>query len=123
MKKTIQVHEFDPVIYPRKIWITTSKNSYFEGFEELPVMDKSEDACVCLAKNTARNLGGIFIRFDGRKSMTTSNIAHESVHAALEIFDYVNARIEAENQEPFAYLVGFIADCCEQVKKNRIKDL
>ena len=122
MKKTIQVHEFDPVIYPQKIWITTSKNSYFEGFEELPVMDKSEDACVCLAKNTARNIGGIFIRFGGRKSMTTAAMAHESVHAAMEISDYIGAKIDIQNQEPFAYLVGYIADCCEQVKTNNFKD-
>lgn len=53
--------------------------------------------------------------------MTAKNIAHESTHAALEIFAYVGARISYDNQEPYAYLVGWIADCIDKVKNNKIK--
>lgn len=37
-----------------------------------------------------------------------STISHESTHAALHIFDHVGAKAESKNDEPFAYLVGFI---------------
>lgn len=38
-------------------------------------------------------------------------IAHESLHAALDTFDFIQATVDARNQEPLAYLVGFIASC------------
>jgi hypothetical protein len=38
-------------------------------------------------------------------------IAHESLHAALDMFDYVDATVDTKNQEPLAYLIGFIASC------------
>ena len=35
-----------------------------------------------------------------------SIFAHESCHAAMEIFNYIGATVDLENQEPFAYLTG-----------------
>lgn len=37
-----------------------------------------------------------------------SVMAHEATHAALCVFDFVHAEPDYENQEPFAYLVGYI---------------
>lgn len=65
--------------------------------------------------------GGVLIRFENKAAMTVRNITHEAVHAALEIFDYVGARTTHDNQEPFAYLVGWIADCCNKVKTDKTK--
>lgn len=36
------------------------------------------------------------------------HICHESGHATLEIFKYIGAEVELENQEPFTYLLGTI---------------
>lgn len=35
------------------------------------------------------------------------------------LFEHINADIE--NEEPFAYAVGFIAECCDEVKKRKFK--
>lgn len=56
-------------------------------------------------------LGGVLIRFQDLKAMTTETISHESTHAALEIFNYC------------AYLVGWIARCCDEVKNELQKKI
>lgn len=90
--------------------------------DEATDMPKNADAetVVCQRKKPDVR-GGVLIRFENKAAMTTKNIAHEAVHAALDIFDYVEARISSDNQEPFAYLVGWIADCCQQVKTGKVK--
>ena len=66
--------------------------------------------------------GGVLIRFASKEHMTISEIAHESVHAAAEVFDYIDADFDIDNQEPFAYLVGYIADCCWKIKNDENTD-
>lgn len=93
---------------------TSALNGTLEGIDD---MDDSTDAMVV---NTCRTKpdkkAGVLIRFKGKGALTVPNIAHEAVHAALEIFDYIGAGADAKNQEPFAYLVGWIADCIWKVK-------
>ena len=38
-------------------------------------------------------------------------IAHEAVHAALDLYGHMEAWVDINNQEPFAYLVGYIVSC------------
>ena len=119
------IHEFDPKIYPRLLWVTYGcptavlKDMFGDEATDMP---KNADAetVVCQRKKPDVR-GGVLIRFENKAAMTTKNIAHEAVHAALDIFDYVEARISSDNQEPFAYLVGWIADCCQQVKTGKVK--
>lgn len=124
-EKTTKIHEFDPVIYPRLLWVTYNcpaalLEDLFEG--KIEEMDKNSDADVLNCRRLKPDVkGGILIRFRSKKDMSAKNIAHESTHAALEIFDYVGALISSDNQEPFAYLVGWIADCINKVKNNKIK--
>ena len=48
--------------------------------------------------------------------MTPSHIAHEAVHAADDIYYFIGAHPDTLNNEPYAYLVGYITECCEQAK-------
>lgn len=118
-----RIHEFDPKIYPRLLWVTYGcptavLNDMFE--DKIQDMPKSCDAETLLCRRLKPDIkGGVLIRFENKAAMTAKNIAHEAVHAALDIFDYVDARISSDNQEPFAYLVGWIADCCQQVRTGR----
>ena len=119
------IHEFDPQIYPRLLWVTyecpTAVLKDMFG-NEAQDMDKKNNAKVINCRRMKPDVrGGILIRFRSKSDMTIENIAHESVHAALEIFYYVNARISSDNQEPFGYLVGWIADCCNKVKTDKMK--
>lgn len=124
MKNTI--HEFPCGIYPRVIWVSVgatvqSLNDLFET--KYSEMDESADAEVTGNRRLKPDIkGGILIRFRNKKDMTTSIISHEATHAALEIFDYVGAVVDPKNQEPFTYLVGWIADCINQVKIGKFKE-
>lgn len=115
----MKVYQFDPQIYPRKLWVavgvpTEELNEKF--VDEIKDMDDSNDAETLPIQQKEPLLGGVLVRFENLKSMRPDNIAHEATHAALEIFDYVDARIQYDNQEPFAYLVGWVVKCIDEVK-------
>ena len=75
------------------------------------------DACcmLCIDKNTKKLVEIIYLcKCDAKmkdKAEVTDIIAHESVHAAMDIYNYISASVDLGNQEPFAYLVGYIANC------------
>lgn len=121
-----QIHEFDPHIYPRLLWVTVgAPYEVIKGmFEEVPEMEENADAQVDHTRRTKPDVkGGVLIRFANRKAMTQSNITHEATHAAMEIFYYIGAYPDPKNQEPFAYLSGWIAKCIQEVKQpKRQKD-
>lgn len=114
------IHQFDPVIYPRKVWITYDAtcdelNEFFpegdgtdEYFRELP---SYTDASVYHVRSKDK-LGGLLIRF---------KIRHEADHCANGIFAYIGAKVDVMNDETHAYLVGWIAKCCEEVKNKKTK--
>lgn len=108
------------------LWITVGADikSLRDMFgADLEEMD--EDALADVARvgtDKPKKRGGILIRFRSKKVMNHNTITHESDHAAIEIFDYCGCRISVDNQEPFTYLAGWIADCCEQVKTGKFKD-
>jgi hypothetical protein len=43
---------------------------------------------------------------------------HESSHAAKYLFKHIGADIK--EHEPFEYVIGWVAGCCEKVKKNKV---
>lgn len=122
MTKTNQIHEFDCEIYPRKLWVAVGVPyaCVKDMFEAVEPMDDSSDAQVDHTRRIKPDVrSGISIRFENRKAMTLSNIAHESTHAAMEIFSYVGAYPDPKNQEPFAYLCGWVAKCINEVKNKK----
>lgn len=113
----MKIHEFDPVIYPRKLWVAVSTDTFSDRFEGVSEWD---DMLMPLYKQ--RNLGGILVRYESKNAITIANIAHESSHIAMNIFDYIGAKVDLANQETFSYLVGWIADCINQVRTGKFKD-
>lgn len=123
-RKTI-IHEFDPCIYPRLLWVV--KGGTIEGIQEtlelvgegsgdmegygavaLPVRRKEDSRlgyCVWFPRSSDMNKG--------------EWVAHESTHVALCIFDDVGAKVSYEDQEPFAYLVGWVFECIDTVRKHK----
>ena len=59
---------------------------------------------------------GTLIPFKSKKEMSMRNIAHESSHAAKQMFEHIGA--DVRQHEPFEYVVGWIAECCEKVLKK-----
>lgn len=125
MKNKNILYEFELRIYPRKIWIAIDCNddylNYF--FDGVMPLDGDEYGHVysILAVNGKERYAGVIIRFECKKYMNAANIAHESTHAALWIFDEIGGRVDLKNQEPLSYLVGYIAECLDQVRKGKVK--
>jgi len=118
---SVQIHEFDPQIYPRKVWIAVGKNTFSDKFDGLSEWDEAADAMVDNAYCKQTKKGGIFVRFENKAAMRTDNITHEASHVAMEIFDYIGAKVDLANQECFSYLCGWIAKCIEEVKQHKNK--
>ena len=115
------IYQFDPQIYPRKLWVAVgaSREELQERFgDELKELDEGCDADTVVVQQKEPLLGGVLIRFENLADIRTNNIAHEATHAALVIFDFIGGRIDYYNQEPFAYLVGWVAKCCDEVKNE-----
>ena len=83
--KTIQVHEFNPEIYPSLLWVVIGNKTISDRFRTLELMDENALAETEPVNDILQNRNGVIIRFRSRKNMTTEIIAHESVHAAAEI--------------------------------------
>lgn len=122
MTKVNQIHEFDPEIYPRKLWVAVGipDSEINDSFEDVSPMGSNTNAQVDYCRRIKPEIkGGILVRFANRKAMTTSIIAHESAHIAVGIFNYIGAPIDIYHQEPFSYLCGWVAKCIDEVKNNK----
>ena len=110
------VHEFDPLIYPRKLWIAVGKGQFNDIFEGVSKWDDNADAVVDETYHKCNKKGGVLIRFGCIEDMSITNITHESLLAALMIYDYCDILVDTKNQEHICYLAGWIAKCCDEVK-------
>lgn len=125
MTKKNVFHEFDPVIYPLKLWVvmTNSVEIINERFSSYPKgeieMDfRKFDAGVILAvKKEDKNIG-ILMVFENAKHFTIETIAHETSHAVREIWKHLKE--DYYGDEATAYLSGWIADCCWKVKTGKL---
>lgn len=124
-KKTV-IHEFDPCIYPRLLWVV--KGGSLEEirktleFEELDEDFQSTGGAVTIAAyDNVKKKGGFLVWFPSPNDMTKNSywMAHEASHVALGIFDYVGAEAKAADSEPFAYLVGWAFKCMDEVRKYK----
>ena len=119
------IHEFDPVIYPRKVWITHNAtvkelNEMFPSGDLYGNKFKEEEGYFGITYRTQRGdtkKGGVLIRFaDNKEAMASWNMVHEANHAAAHICDYVGIKADWDNDEAFVYLATWIMKCCEKVK-------
>lgn len=121
-KKTI-IHEFDPCIYPRLLWVVKG-GSYedlcekfdIDGFE---IEDNGGAMTWGTCKKADHRLGAL-IWFPKASDIKRGDwIAHEAAHVALYIYHEIGASAEFENQEPFAYLVGWVYECVDKVRRMK----
>ena len=128
--KKVQFHQFDPVIYPRNLWVAVGRVSIETIKEQFEVSkdlsrDYEDNGHKC--NGIAMKVVQLNTRFQGilmiikKKSAPVSTIAHESVHIADYIFEEIRAYSQDfdDLNEPYAYLVGWAADCIEKALKNK----
>lgn len=122
-----KIYEFDPQIYPRKVWVTVGVpfEELKDEFEDLKPMEEGSYAQVDhLRKLKPEVRGGLLVRFENLDTLKKfGNITHESIHVATEIFDYIGAFHDPKNQELFAYLCGWIAKCMDEVKQVELSNI
>lgn len=114
----MKIHQFNPIIYPRLLWIAVGKDPIdgYDGVEGEWL--ESSDAFVIHSYDRKNKKGGVFMRFESLDVMSAKVITHESIHAAMDICDYCDIRPDNKNQEYLAYLAGWVAQCCEEVKER-----
>lgn len=108
-----KLYEFNPVLYPRKLWVLKDADdkyiketfSYYDGTEISTEGCYQYDSYVIKARRKNDNMLGCLVVIQYR-NISVETIAHEAVHVATDIFDDIRAIHDANNQEPFAYLVG-----------------
>ncbi len=126
MKKQ-KIYEFDPQIYPRKLWVTVGVpfDELKDEFEDLKSIEEASYAQVDHIRKLKPEIrGGILVRFEDLEALKRLGIiTHETIHVATEIFDYIGAYHDPKNQEPFAYLCGWIAKCMEEVKQIELSNI
>lgn len=106
------LYEFDPQIYPRLVWVCIGKDEPLKDmFDGVQPMDNYCDADVSKVYRKDIERGGFLIRFENLDAVRCGILTHEAGHAALEIFRYIGAEVDVNNQEPFTYLLGFIGKC------------
>ena len=122
-----KIYEFDPQIYPRKVWVTVGVpfEELKDEFEDLKPMEEGSDAQVDhLRKLKPEVLGELLVRGEKLDALKKfGNITHESIHVATEILDYIGAFHDPKNQELFAYLCGWIAKCMDEVKQIELSNI
>ncbi len=119
MSKFLDKHgtlsQFGLVIYPVDFVVAIGDvedevNKYYIPYEE-----EYKDAKIAAPRTTGttyrvkeRSTGipCILIWIKKKEEFTTSIVAHECTHAALEIWAYIGSEVSLDNQEPFAYLIG-----------------
>ena len=117
-KKILGYFEYDPVIYPRKLWVhigydlkelapkafynvVIGEKKYYSGVEYGEVVRKIDDKY------------GILVSFTNRKYMTMDVCAHEASHVCDDLENALNIK---HGDEPSAYLLGWIASCINKAR-------
>lgn len=121
--KTV-IYEFDPIIYPFKLWVCANPTDemsakLFLDDEQLAISIQHNMLTTAGTNSTDSRLGVLV--FGHKKYFTVKNIAHEAVHVVDYYFESLamTKGCFTDRNEAYAYLVGWAADCMEQVRTNK----
>lgn len=80
---------------------------FSDNFLELKEKHSGSDGFVVFDKDIDKQ-ASIFIYYD-LPILEYGTIIHECYHAANNIWDWINAKHDVDNDEPFAYLLSYLA--------------
>lgn len=105
-------------IYPRTLYIVKGNDKYkvisenflSREYEELEIEKRDDSDGSCMWSVVERNTDkfGYLVKLNRVESK--GDIAHEATHVAFETFRDIGGVADEDNQEPFAYLVGWITN-------------
>ena len=128
-----KLYSFDPVIYPRKLWILyrpslETINKYFvlkdrseytkEDYDDLTGTSKGELSSVIYKDGEL--YGGLII-FTLKPTIGT--ITHECMHFCDYLYEEIGALSQSfsNKNEPYAYLAEWVGNCIEYILNDKIK--
>ncbi|WP_145586620.1 hypothetical protein [Yersinia kristensenii] len=108
MKPLKPIIEISVPLYGVQIIICSSAEAADKKFGH-GFLYKNYAAQVCVIECEKTGISKVTICFDSPKNYNTEVLSHECVHAAWRVLDLVGIRVSYSNQEPLAYLTGWIA--------------
>jgi len=128
MNKPFKLFEFDPQLYPRLLWVAIGDNSeelnktlrYRDG---TPLEKDALSGCygiTCRVAEKKTGLYGTLVWFRNHQIMTDQNKSHEAGHATFDIMSDIEAAYSPKFQEPYCYLLGWVADCIWRAEHNKV---
>jgi hypothetical protein len=128
----MKIHEFNLTPYPRKLWVIKKwtekelKEAFcrYNGDEiDWDLDDSDSPFSIRVAPRVQYKDTGMFgILVLMKSNAPNKDLAHDAGHIAISLFDEIGSYANSQDQEPFCYLLGYIYDCLEQVKRNKFKD-
>lgn len=116
MKATNVDLVIDVPLYKVKVHICGSETAY-DKFGIQP--DDNYEAYVTLMEHSPSKVKCVVANF---KKFNAENIAHEMTHAAYRVYDLVGLTHSNENQEPMAYMVGYlVGEVMKYLLDNKVK--
>lgn len=115
------LRQSDLVVYPIKLVVVIGDmeeevNKYYmprdKHYNWIGAPKEGVGAAVSLVEKKKDGKYGLMVWFSMFNDCTGSNLCHECGHLSLEIFRYIGAKINYEDQEPFCYLLGTIFRLC-----------
>lgn len=130
-----EIHEFDPQIYPFMLWVAKKpkyevvKDKFYALIGD-DVKDIGEDmfyrsattyaTCYPVCEKSSKRIG-ILVGMHMPKVMTAGCMAHEATHVCDFVCDRINMDCYTyDTGEPRAYLVQWITDCIDKVKRGKV---
>lgn len=129
------IHEFDPVIYPFRVWVAV-KPKVEEVVEKLHHLDMSMNPIKVTADNFYKNkfcvattfpmenqdgFIGMLVAIWRPKDFDCGKIAHEASHVTDYLCEVLGVNgFTLESGEARAYFLGWVADCIDKVKKGKV---
>jgi len=129
------VDRYDFTIYPCKLWVCTDFKEFKQRFRyrnsDKEIEDLQDDCHAVtyhlVEEKKTKGLGFAVIILSDLKTLGGSKIveviSHEASHVATDIFAWLGIRLDVNNDEPYAYLIGYITSCIwKTVSKIIYKD-
>lgn len=124
----MQIHEFDCVLFPIKLWVTKGRvthselNEYFEGrngatFKEESMPDEYSVATTYFVVKKDGSIGSLVV-INKPRFFTDDFITHECTHCVDDMCDVIGMPQTKDTGEPRAYYAQWVAKCIKEVIRN-----
>ena len=101
--------DFVVVIGPLEKDVNKLYRPYEEKWKDAYIAPPKLTGCTYRVKERATDIPCVMVWIGKKEEFTGSIVTHECNHAALEIFEYIGAKVNFDDQEPFCYLAGNLA--------------